>query len=127
MKKLSDIIVNYSSIDVGLNDVYLIAEAGVNHEGSIEQALRLVDAAAEGGEMPSSFRLIRPSHWLPRTPQLVGLKTRIYSFPVRIIQEIRLLRPARLPRLYEHCLSLGIEFLSTPFDVDSAKLNRIYG
>ena len=55
-EKLSDLIVNYSSINADLNDVYLIAEAGVNHEGSIDQALRLVDAAAEAGADAITFQ-----------------------------------------------------------------------
>ena len=72
MRKLRDLIVNYSSINDDLNDVYLIAEAGVNHEGSIDQALRLVDAAAEGGADAIKFQTYKakslasknsPAYW----------------------------------------------------------------
>ncbi len=44
--------------------VYIIAEAGVNHNGDMETAKRLVDAAVEaGGRMLLSFRCLRRISW----------------------------------------------------------------
>ena len=121
MRKLSDLIVNYSSINADLNDVYLIAEAGVNQKDQLT-ALRLVDAAAEAGADAIKFQTYKakslasknsPAYW--DLKQESTLPSTNYSRNTIVDQQ-------DYQRLYEHCLSLGIEFLSTPFDVDSAKL-----
>ena len=41
-------------------DKFLIAEAGINHNGSLKKAFKLVDEAKKQGQMPSNFKLILP-------------------------------------------------------------------
>ena len=123
MRKLSDLIVNYSSINADLNDVYLIAEAGVNHEGSIDQALRLVDAAAEAGADAIKFQTYKAKSLASKnSPAYWDLKQESTPSQYELFKKYDCFDQQDYQRLYEHCLSLGIEFLSTPFDVDSAKL-----
>ncbi|MEO8445888.1 MAG: N-acetylneuraminate synthase family protein, partial [bacterium] len=65
-----DIFKNYNP-DI-INRPYVIAEAGVNHEGNIELAKRLIDEAAEGGAHAIKFQSYKaetlavkdsPSYW----------------------------------------------------------------
>jgi N-acetylneuraminate synthase len=100
---------------------YVIAEAGVNHNGDVEQALGLVDAAARAGADAVKFQTFR-------TEALVtdGVATAAYQEGATGIQTQReLLGRLELSeedfrRLQDHCGDRGIAFLSTPFDTDSA-------
>lgn len=108
---------------------YLIAEAGVNHEGSMEVARRLIDEAAGAGADAIKFQTYRaetlaakesPAYWdlskEPTTSQYELFK-RHDSFWKGEFEELR-----------RHCDTAGIEFLSTPFDVESATfLNDLMG
>lgn len=101
-------------------DPYIIAEAGVNHEGSMELAKRLVDEAAEGGAHAIKFQTYKahkiaskdsPSYWdltkEPCTSQFELFK-KYDSFEEKDYIE-----------LHAHCEKKGIQFLSTPFDVEA--------
>jgi len=105
-----------------MNKPYLIAEAGVNHEGSIETALEMVKVAAESGVNAIKFQTYKaskiasknsPAYWdqskEPATSQY-ELFTRYDNFGE---EEYKL--------LYEECQKYNIEFLSTPFDFEAAK------
>lgn len=100
---------------------YVIAEAGVNHEGSMETARRLIDEAAAAGADAIKFQTYRaetlasrdsPAYWdttkEPTTSQYELFK-RHDSFWKAEFEELR-----------RHCDATGIEFLSTPFDIESA-------
>ncbi len=97
---------------------YVIAEIGVNHEGSLELAKRLVESAARGGADAAKFQTYKagliasrnsPSYWdttkEPTTSQY-ELFTKYDAFG-----------PAEYEALAAHCREVGIEFLSTPFDL----------
>ncbi len=97
---------------------YIIAEAGVNHNGSVEQALLLVDAAAAAGADAVKFQSFTAAN-------LVGL-----SAPKADYQKVcantgesqfEMLRRLELSvaehgRIFERARQWGIEFISTPFD-----------
>lgn len=42
---------------------YVIAEIGVNHEGSLDLAKRLIELAKEGVPMPQNSKPTKPIHW----------------------------------------------------------------
>ena len=72
MSKLLELFSNYNSKNYDINEPYIIAEAGVNHEGSIELAKRLIDEAKEGGADAIKFQTYKantiasinsPSYW----------------------------------------------------------------
>jgi len=100
---------------------YVIAEAGVNHEGSMEIAKRLVDEAKEGGADAIKFQTYRaetiaskdsPAYWdtsKEPTQSQYELFKKHDSFWKDEMWEIK-----------AYCDQVGIEFLSTPFDVESA-------
>jgi sialic acid synthase SpsE len=118
--KILDVF-NHNSSSV-LAPPYVIAEAGVNHEGSIDLALRLIGEAAEGGAHAIKFQTYKaetiasknsPSYWdttkEPTTSQFELFK-KYDGFGEK---EYVLLKG--------ECDKSGIEFMSTPFDTESAK------
>ena len=103
--------------------VFIIAEAGVNHGGSVDAALALVDAAAEGGADAVKFQsfrtdlLVRPD--APQAPyQARNAPAASQSEMLRALE-----LSADAHRLIAaHCAEVGIAFLSTPFDRPSLDL-----
>lgn len=92
--------------------VYIIAEIGVNHNGSPEIAHRLVDAAVEAGANAVKFQLFRHHRLLAPSADLAWRKT---------LAGLEL-EGSAMRRLKEHCSGAGITFLCTPFDLQSASL-----
>ena len=102
---------------------FVIAEAGVNHNGSVDLALDLVDAAARAGADAVKFQTFKPERLVAR-----GTPTAAYqasncgaSDQYEMLRALEL-PEAAYPRLVERCEARGIEFMSTPFDPDSAKM-----
>lgn len=100
---------------------FIIAEAGVNHEGSIDTAKRLIDEAKEGGADAIKFQSYKaetlackesPSYWdtsQEKSRSQYELFKRYDKFWKSEFEE-----------LSEYCKKAEIEFLSTPFDKESA-------
>ena len=99
----------------------IIAEAGINHDGSIETALAMVDAAAEAGADIVKFQsfsaeaLVTPDAEM--SSYIVAGKAPEESFR-DVLRRLEIDR-AGLERLAERCAERGIEFLSTPFHVEA--------
>jgi len=101
---------------------YIIAEAGVNHEGDMDIAKRLIDEAVEGGAHAIKFQTYKaktiaseysPAYWDTNkepTDSQYKLFQKYDKFWKREYEELKI-----------HCEHSGIEFLSTPFDTESAK------
>jgi sialic acid synthase SpsE len=86
--------------------MFIIAEAGVNHNGDVTVAHDLIDAAVENGADAVKFQTFDPETLDPpgaRRDMLRGL----------------VLTPKEHLDLKRHCDEAKIEFMSTPFDVDS--------
>ncbi|MBF0153480.1 MAG: N-acetylneuraminate synthase [Magnetococcales bacterium] len=99
----------------------LIAEAGVNHNGSLDLALKLVDAAAAAGADAVKFQTFRADRLVSRQApkaRYQQLTTDPDESQWRMIQRLELDAAAHR-RLREHCQAAGIAFLSSPFDVES--------
>lgn len=107
-----------------MNDhVTVIAEAGVNHNGELARALALVEAAAAAGADVVKFQTFRPE-------ALVTDHARQAAYQIRNAgdrgSQLAMLQRLALSdddhrRLHAHCRTHGIEFLSSPFDADSAR------
>ncbi len=101
---------------------FVIAEAGVNHNGSIELALQLVDIAARCGADAVKFqtfsaeRLVRPG---ARTAQYQAKATG-ESDQFAMLKRLEL-SPEDHRRIAARCGERGIEFMSTPFDEEAAR------
>lgn len=108
----------------------VIAEAGVNHNGSLELALRLVDEAAEAGADVVKFQTFRAdglaSRFAPKA-EYQQRETGNEQSQLDMLRALELDEDAHR-RLIERCASRGVEFLSTPFDQESLRLlTEVFG
>ncbi|CAN5918988.1 hypothetical protein BH11MYX2_BH11MYX2_15190 [soil metagenome] len=98
--------------------VYFIAEAGSNHNRDLDQALRLIDAAVEAGADAVKFQTFRADALYPRnagTTKYLKVEKSIHQ----IIRELEM--PLEwIPTLAQYCQEKSVDFLSTPFDEESA-------
>lgn len=119
--KLMELLNTLNPYETKLYRPYIIAEAGVNHEGSMDTAKRLVDEAKEGGADAIKFQTYKahtiaskdsPAYWditKEPTPSQYELFTKHDKFWKNEMLELK-----------NYCDTVDIEFLSTPFDIESA-------
>ncbi|MDD5170872.1 MAG: N-acetylneuraminate synthase [Syntrophales bacterium] len=104
--------------------VFIIAEAGVNHNGDIDLAKRLIDVATEAGADAVKFQTFQADKVMSRhAPKAEYQKTatQIDETQLEMVRNLELDEEAhRL--LIDHCRWRGIQFLSTPFDLESIDL-----
>ena len=94
--------------------VVVVAEIGNNHEGSFDRAQEMVGRAAEAGADAVKFQTFIPELLVSNAD--AGRLQRLRSFRLTLPQ---------FELLARHAHDAGVTFLSTPFDVESAKgLNR---
>lgn len=109
-----------------MSRVFIIAEAGVNHNGDLDLARRLVDAAAEAGADAVKFQTFKAerlaSHLAPRAEyQKENLGADGAQDQVSMLRRLELDEAAH-SELIACCRARGIEFMSTPFDHESIAL-----
>ncbi len=104
--------------------VLIIAEAGVNHNGSLPLALRLIDVAAAAGVDVVKFQTFRTEMVIARHAPKARYQVETCGDGESQFEMVRKLEldGAAFVRLAEHCAACGVEFLSTPFDEDSLAL-----
>lgn len=107
--------------------VYIIAEAGVNHNGSFELACKLVDAAKKAGVDCIKFQTFKSQNLVSDNAEKAEYQkgTTGDGTQVDMLKKLELSYDEFL-KLKKYCDKVGITFLSTPFDLDSIKfLNSI--
>jgi N-acetylneuraminate synthase len=102
--------------------VIIIAEAGVNHNGSLENAFRLVDAAVDAGVDYVKFQTFKASN-------LVSIKAKKAEYQIENTKnstesQLQMLQKLELSeddheKIIAYCNSKNIKFFSTAFDLDS--------
>ncbi len=116
-------LLNFARHSVGPGQpCFVIAEAGVNHNGSVERARQLVDVAAQAGANAIKFQTFRAeklvsSHAPKADYQLQTTDTG--ESQLAMLQRLELSFEA-FRELYAYCQAKSILFLSTPFDDESA-------
>ena len=102
----------------------IIAEAGVNHNGSIELAKKLIDIAAEGGADFVKFQTFKAETLVTQTADKAEYQKEITNTDESQFEMIKKLELDRKTHeeLIDYCKQRDIQFLSTAFDHDSIDL-----
>jgi len=104
--------------------VFIIAEAGVNHNGKIENAIEMISVAKESGADAIKFQTA-----VPELVMTVNAEKADYQIDLteKTESQLEMVKKIHLPLkdykiLKEECELANIEFMSTPFDHESIKL-----
>ncbi|MBE0440313.1 MAG: N-acetylneuraminate synthase [Gammaproteobacteria bacterium] len=109
--------------------VFIIAEAGVNHNGSIDIAKKLVDVAAECGADAVKFQTFKAENLVTKSAKQAGyqeVNTGISESQFDMLKRLELSEPEHV-ELISYCHSKQIEFMSTPFDLQSIQFLNSLG
>jgi len=119
--KILDLFNFFDPLHYSLTKPYIIAEVGVNHEGSMDTAKRMIDEAQAGGANAVKFQAYKadtlasinsPAYWdltKEKTKSQYELFKRHENFWKKEFEELKC-----------HCDAINIEFMCTPFDLESA-------
>ncbi len=101
--------------------VFIIAEAGVNHNGSQDAARQLIDVAVDAGADAVKFQMFKAGKVVSRYAPKADYQertTEATESQFAMLEKLELTEQAHRD-LYAYACSKGIEFLSTPFDAQS--------
>ena len=104
-----------------MTNVKIIAEAGVNHNGDLQLALELVDAAAEAGVDIVKFQTFKAANIVTKKASKANYQqqtTDAAESQYDMLKRLELSYDAHF-ELVERCNNRGISFLSTAFDAES--------
>lgn len=112
-----------------MSKTIIIAEAGVNHNGSIELAKKLVDVAAEAGADYVKFQTFKANKIASKQAQKAAYQkqsTDVSESQLDMLKRLELDGNAHL-ELIAYCKEKNIAFLSTAFDFESIELLQKLG
>lgn len=104
--------------------VFIIAEAGVNHNGSLDIALRMVSEAAAAGADCIKFQSFKTEKLVTADAPMAAYQetnTGTSGSQYSMLKRLELDEQAHI-RLMEYASEKGILFISTPFDAESAEM-----
>lgn len=108
---------------------FIIAEAGVNHNGSLELGLKLVDAAAAAGADAVKFQTFKVDRLVTKDAPKAGYQISVTGDAETQYEMLKRLELTEEDHrcLIAHCAERGILFLSTPFEERSADFLEALG
>lgn len=108
---------------------FIIAEIGVNFNGDVELAKTMIDAARESGADAVKFQTFTAATLVTQgTPKVryQEATTNASETHYEMIRKLEFKREDHAP-IIDYCAQTGIEFISTPYDVDSARFLKDLG
>lgn len=113
-----------------MKQVVIIAEAGVNHNGSIENAFRLVDAASDAGVDYIKFQTFKAEELVSKSAQKAEYQKQ--NTGDKNESQLQMLKKLELSHeqhelLITYCKEKRIKFFSTAFDLESLEYLRSIG
>jgi len=111
-------IIKIGNTDISENSLpYVIAEVGVNHEGSIEKARELIEMAHIGGADAVKFQTYKAETLASKnSPSYWNLNKEPTTSQYQLFKKYDQFGEKEYELLAAHCQTVGIDFLSTPFD-----------
>ena len=109
--------------------VFIIAEAGVNHNGSLKSAKKLVDIASKAGADAIKFQTFKASNLVTKYAQKAKyqkLNSKNKETQFKMLKKLELSEEFH-KKLISYCRYKKIIFLSSPFDQESIKLLKKLG
>ena len=99
---------------------YIIAEIGVNHEGDIELAKRLIDEAADGGAHAAKFQSYKAGKIASKnSPAYWDQSKEATDSQYALFKKYDKFGEKEYAQLAQHCADRGVHFMSTPFDLEA--------
>lgn len=115
-------ILHIAKLDFNMYHTTIIAEAGVNHNGSIDIAKKLIDAAVDAGADVIKFQTFKASKLVSKDAQKAEYQKQNLgdnsSSQYDMLKKLEL-SPSQHIELISYCERKGIKFFSTAFDMDS--------
>ncbi len=113
-----------------MKKVFIIAEAGVNHNGSIELAKKLIDVAVDSGVDAVKFQTFKTELCISKDAKKADYQVEntgnATETQFEMVKKLELSEDMH-HELIAYCNSKNIMFLSTPFDHDSIELLNYLG
>ena len=118
-------------MDIGLkyNNVFIIAEAGVNHNGSIDLAKKLIDVASSAGVDAVKFQTFKAENLATKNAKKANYQkntTDQKENQFSMLKKLEMSKEMHL-ELINYSKNKSIKFLSSPFDHDSIELLKDLG
>lgn len=102
---------------------YVVAEIGVNHEGNLDLAKRLIDEAVRGGADCVKFQTYKASKLASKnSPSYWDLKSEPTTSQHELFSRFDKFGDSDYQALAVYAKSRGVDFASTPFDLDAVEL-----
>ena len=103
------------------SQVYIIAEAGVNHNGRLDLAMKLVDIAKEAGADAVKFQLFKAENLILKDVEKAPYQKKTER---KSKSQYEMLKSLELSfedhaKIYTYCQKVGITYLCTPYDEES--------
>ena len=112
-----------------MDKIFIIAEAGVNHNGDIKLALKLIDVAAAAGADAVKFQSFKASNLVTKEAGKADYQletTNSLESQLEMLKQLELTEVEQT-KLFTYCQSKGIQFLSSAFDEESAQFLNTLG
>lgn len=105
-------------------DPYIIAEIGMNYEGSMERAKRMIASIARAGGHAAKFQTYKAETLasVKNSPAYWDTSKEATTSQFELFQRFDSFGPDEYRELAEYCAEQGIDFLSTPFDLESVDM-----